>query len=79
MADMVYNMIKWYGLSRRLLQAHCAFWWFVDVPGLPTRLRKTFVPNLAGVLKGDKSPESLKLRNEDPPRRRIWCFWVRRY
>ena len=44
-------------------------------PGLPTRLEKDIKARLTGILKGDKSRlNRLKLRIEDPPRRRNMVF-----
>jgi actin-related protein 2 len=78
MADMVYNMIQKADMDCRadfykhiVLSGGSSMY-----PGLPTRLEKDIrAKYLQGVLKGDKSRlNRLKLRIEDPPRRRNMVF-----
>lgn len=78
MADMVYNMIQKADVDCRadfykhiVLSGGSSMY-----PGLPTRLEKDIRARyLQGVLKGDKSRlNRLKLRIEDPPRRRNMVF-----
>jgi len=78
MADMVYNMIQKADVDCRadfykhiVLSGGSSMY-----PGLPTRLEKDIrAKYLQGVLKGDKSRlNRLKLRIEDPPRRRNMVF-----
>eukprot|EP00943_MAST-04B_sp_MAST-4B-sp1_P001601 g1601.t1 len=78
MADMVYNMIQ-----KADMDCRAEFYKHIVLsggssmyPGLPTRLEKDIRARyLEGVLKGDKSRlNRLKLRIEDPPRRRNMVF-----